>query len=104
MIKNSHSFGALFSRKYENIKDPYEKLKEFTRGREKAITTDEYDEDTGLDAGQCEAGSAKYNLEMGPDARKKAMKKLHKLESVFNFTFTYLIAILGHGIVSVRAD
>jgi len=29
-------------RKYEDIKDPYEKLKEFTRGREKAITQREY--------------------------------------------------------------
>ena len=31
-------------RKYENIKDPYEKLKEFTRGREKPITPNEYKE------------------------------------------------------------
>ena len=29
-------------RKYEGIKDPYEKLKEFTRGRESPITTQEY--------------------------------------------------------------
>lgn len=29
-------------RKYEGIQDPYEKLKEFTRGREKAITPDDY--------------------------------------------------------------
>ena len=31
-------------RKYPEIKDPYEKLKEFTRGREKAITHLEYQE------------------------------------------------------------
>ena len=31
-------------RKYEDIKDPYEKLKEFTRGRETPITTLEYEE------------------------------------------------------------
>ena len=31
-------------RKYEDIKDPYEKLKEFTRGRDTAITTEEYRE------------------------------------------------------------
>lgn len=29
-------------RKYEGIKDPYEKLKEFTRGREQPITHEEY--------------------------------------------------------------
>lgn len=31
-------------RKYEGIKDPYEKLKEFTRGRDTPITTAEYEE------------------------------------------------------------
>lgn len=31
-------------RKYEGIKDPYEKLKEFTRGRESPITTQEYED------------------------------------------------------------
>ena len=31
-------------RKYPDIKDPYEKLKEFTRGRDAPITTEEYEQ------------------------------------------------------------
>ena len=50
-------------RKYPEIKDPYEKLKEFTRGRDAPITTEEYEEFI-------------ESIEGMPEAEKTNMKNL----------------------------